>query len=186
MGSVYFIGDLHLGHKNIMKFGQRAHFNTIDDHDVGLMENWNSVVTKQNDLVYVLGDVAMTLEAIDLLRAFNGRKVLIMGNHDTFDTQVYLKYFEKVVAFQKKYHGMVMTHIPIHPHEMRFGWQWNIHGHIHSLTQGIADPRYINVNADWINLTPISLDELRSECEARLSANPGLSEAQERNKKRVK
>lgn len=181
MSKVFFIGDLHLGHTNIMSFGQRSHFETIDDHDVGIMENWNRVVTRQHDLVYVLGDVAMTVESLDLLRAFNGRKILIMGNHDTFDTQVYLKYFERVCAFQKKYHGMVFTHIPIHPQEMRFGWKWNIHGHIHALNQGVSDPRYINVNADWVNLTPVSLEELRSECEARLTMYPELRDPDRRS-----
>ena len=181
MSNVFFIGDLHLGHHNILKFGQRSHFETIEDHDVGLMENWNNVVTSQLDLVYVLGDVAMSVEALDLLRAFNGRKVLIAGNHDHFPTETYLKYFEKVVAYTKKYHGMVFTHIPIHPGQMRFGWNWNVHGHIHALDQGIHDPRYINVNADWIDLTPKSLEELRSECEARLTLYPELRDSNRRS-----
>ena len=44
MSNVYFIGDLHLGHKNILKFGQRSMYDNIDEHDVGLMERWNEVV----------------------------------------------------------------------------------------------------------------------------------------------
>ena len=176
MGRPFFIGDLHLGHKNIMQFGQRSMFDTIEEHDQGIMDRWNAVVTKMTDIVYVLGDVAMSLESLELLRAFNGRKVLVMGNHDHYPTEEYLKYFERVCAFEKKYHGMVFTHIPIHPQEMRFGWKWNVHGHIHALDEGVNDPRYINVNADWINLTPVPLEELRAECEGRLLQYPELAD----------
>jgi calcineurin-like phosphoesterase family protein len=161
--AVYFIGDLHLGHKNIMKFGQR-NFDTIEEHDQALMDNWNSVVKKQRDLVWVLGDVCMDIECMKLLPAFNGRKILVIGNHDNFDTQVYLKYFEKVVAFERRYHGMVMTHIPIHPNELQYRtWKFNIHGHIHDPNKFPDDPRYINVNADVRDLTPVKLEQLQEE-----------------------
>jgi len=162
MADIFFIGDLHLGHKNIMNFGQR-NFDTMEAHNQALMDNWNGVVTKQHDLVWVLGDVAMQIEDLELLRAFNGRKILVHGNHDKFDTQVYLKYFEKVVAFEKRYHGLVMTHIPIHPNELQYrNWEFNIHGHIHDKKKFPYDPRYINVCADLINLTPICLDEVQT------------------------
>jgi calcineurin-like phosphoesterase family protein len=160
--AVYFIGDLHLGHKNILHFGDRSHFKTMEEHDQGMMDNWNSVVKRQKDLVWVLGDVAMDIECMKLLPAFNGRKVLIAGNHDRFDTQVYLKYFERVISFEKRYHGAVMTHIPLHPNELIYrGWEFNVHGHIHDPAKMPFDLRYINVNADVIDLTPKSLDWLQ-------------------------
>jgi calcineurin-like phosphoesterase family protein len=165
--SVYFIGDLHLGHKGIMKFGQRKH-PSIEEHDQALMDNWNNVVRRQKDLVWVLGDVAMDMDSLKLLPAFNGRKVLIIGNHDRFDTQVYLKYFERVISVEKRYHGPVMTHIPIHPNELAYsGWEFNVHGHVHVPEKFPYDPRYINVNADVIDLTPVSLDWLNNEMKER-------------------
>ena len=171
--SVYFIGDLHLGHENIMKFGQR-NFPSIEEHDEYLVTAWNSVVKSKRDLVWVLGDVAMEIESLKLMDKMVGRKVLVMGNHDRFDTQVYLKYFEKVVAFEKRYHGLVMTHIPIHPNEMNNrNWNYNLHGHIHMADRMPYDPQYINVNADapGINLTPISLERIRGIIKEREEAN---------------
>lgn len=164
--SIYFISDLHLGHKNIMGFNQRAH-ETIDDMHIAMMEAWNEKVRKMRDIVYVLGDVAFDLDALKWLQAFNGTKRLVLGNHDKFDYPVYAKYFDKVYHFHKGYHGMVFTHIPIHPNELVYrNWKYNIHGHVHDVSKspGVRDdPRYFNVNCDVIGYAPIELSELREQ-----------------------
>lgn len=47
------------------------------------------------------------------------------------------------------------------PEDARDGrWKYNIHGHLH--TNSLPDKRYINVSAEQIDLTPISLAEIRS------------------------
>ena len=51
----YYISDLHLGHSNILRLSNRP-FKNIDEMDKKIIENWNSVVTN-NDDVYILGDV---------------------------------------------------------------------------------------------------------------------------------
>jgi calcineurin-like phosphoesterase family protein len=165
-GQVFFIGDLHLGHHNIMGFGQRK-FETIGEHDAHLLQQWNSVVRKQADIVWVLGDVAMSREAMKLLSAMNGTKHLVLGNHDQCGIREYQKYFDKIVGVEKKY-GVVMTHVPIHPGELEYrSWQFNLHGHCHNLANAPDDPRYINVCADAIGLTPISLVQVRTILEER-------------------
>jgi len=164
MASVYFIGDLHLGHRNIMSFGQRD-FKTIEDHDEGMIELWNSKIKSKRDLVWVLGDVAMSMESLKLLDKANGQKRLIMGNHDRFDIPVYLKYFEDIRAFEKRY-GFVMSHIPIHPNELVYrSWNFNVHGHIHDPSKNLRGDKYFNANADSIGLIPVELDELRTKIE---------------------
>jgi len=160
MSNVFFISDLHLGHKNILKFGQRDQ-NTIEEHDDAIVESWNSVV-KKRDLVWVLGDVAMELESLKLFDKMLGSKRLIMGNHDRFPMAEYMKYFTDIRAFEKRYHGLAMTHIPIHPNEMKYrNWVTNVHGHIHDPTKGFDDPRYFNVNVDIIGMVPMDLKELQ-------------------------
>ena len=60
MSETYFIADLHLGHKNIIRFDStREHrpFATIEEHDAELIRRWNAVV-RPVDKVWVLGDVA--------------------------------------------------------------------------------------------------------------------------------
>jgi len=159
--SIYFISDLHLGHKNIMSFGQREHDNLTDMHKA-IMQAWNKKVKKQRDIVWVLGDVCMDIKCMHWLNALNGTKRLILGNHDKFDYGVYAKYFEKVYHFYKGYKGIVLTHIPIHPNELiNRSWKWNVHGHIHDPKKDIDDPRYLNVNMDIVGYTPLRLDEVR-------------------------
>lgn len=160
MSNVFFISDLHLGHENILQFGQRD-FQNIDEHNEAIVGSWNAVVSPR-DLVWVLGDICMDMKAMDLFGRMVGKKRLILGNHDRFNTQVYLKYFDAVTAFEKRYHGLVMTHIPIHPQEMAYrNWKTNVHGHIHHPEKDIKDGSYINVNVDIIGMIPISLEQLR-------------------------
>ncbi len=165
--SAFVIGDMHLGHAGIMKFGQR-HFDNIDQHDECLVEAWHSVVKKKHDLVWVLGDVCMDIKKMPLLYKMNGRKILVMGNHDKFDTQVYLRHFERVQAFEKRY-GFIMTHIPIHPDELiHRTWKYNVHGHIHHKEKQPDDSRYINVNIDVVGyMHPTPVEWLKTEIAAR-------------------
>ena len=60
-----------------------------------LIDNWNSVV-KKNDKVYHLGDVAFGKHNLHYLDRCNGNKVLIMGNHDTYDVLEFSNYFSKI------------------------------------------------------------------------------------------
>lgn len=161
--TIYFISDLHLGHKGILRFGQRKH-DDLEAMHVAMVEAWNNTVRKEKDIVYVLGDVCFNIEDMKWLNAMRGKKRLILGNHDQFDYGVYQKYFEKVKHFEKKYGGMVMTHIPLHPNELVYrSWKYNIHGHIHDPVKDLTDPRYINVNMDVVGYAPLSLDEIRSK-----------------------
>ena len=78
---IYFTSDLHLGHKNIIKYCDRP-FNSVEHMNDTLISNWNSVVTK-DDIVYVIGDFSMGIPAVEeFTPKLNGRKILISGNHD--------------------------------------------------------------------------------------------------------
>ena len=57
MRTVRFISDLHLGHKSICTFSgkERGGVTTVEEHDRYIIEQWNSVVQK-NDLVWVYRD----------------------------------------------------------------------------------------------------------------------------------
>ena len=71
--NVFFTSDTHFGHKNLLKIGKGRPFDTIEEHDEALIENWNKVV-KPNDLVYHLGDVAMATDANRLREIFKRLK----------------------------------------------------------------------------------------------------------------
>lgn len=157
MSKVRFIGDLHLGHKNITKFSgpERGGITNSDDHDLWIIEQWNSVCTK-NDLIWVLGDVCMDKSKLPLLKKMKGVKHLILGNHDEFTLETYAPYFNKIHGFLK-YKGMWLSHCPVHPDELR--GKINIHGHCHN--KPINDPRYVCVSVERVQGMPLDLDVIK-------------------------
>ena len=52
---VFFTGDLHFGHENIIKLDSRP-FKSVEEMDAELIHRWNNKVAP-GDLVYVLGDM---------------------------------------------------------------------------------------------------------------------------------
>ncbi|HUM41589.1 MAG TPA: metallophosphoesterase [Fervidobacterium sp.] len=163
MSNTFFIGDLHLGHKKILGFSPQRGGTNIEEHDEWIISQWNSVVQK-NDMVWVLGDVAFSGEALKLVDRLRGYKRLVRGNHDTQSTEAYLKYFNNVFGIVKE-NGMWLSHAPVHPQELR--GKINVHGHVHHnsirFEDGGLDPRYINVSVENINGIPLSMEDLRKK-----------------------
>lgn len=177
MSNVRFIGCLHFGHDNLVR--DLRGFKNSWEHDDFLIKQWNSVVNKK-DLTYILGDITMeTSEHYYKLDLLNGRKKVILGNHDRGqDIPELLKYVETVEGMLH-YKGYWVTHAPIHPQELTFV-KGNIHAHIHNMTipytevdvdywdkKGTIKSKsgllYHNVDAGVINYTPKLLTELVNE-----------------------
>lgn len=156
MNRIFVISDTHFGHKKVIEFEAVLRpFATIEEHDAELVRRWNSVVGSK-DTVWHLGDVLFGEKSFEILGHLNGIKRLVMGNHDRYPTEKYLRYFTKVLG-SAEIHGCLFTHIPIHPDQFR-RYRLNVHGHLHS--KKMDDPRYINVSAEHWDLTPTRLDEL--------------------------
>lgn len=181
MGNIWFISDTHFGHENILNFKTdglankvgvdgnvvaskaylRPDFSNISEMDETMIENWNSVV-QTNDKVYHLGDVCMcsNTRMMNILGRLNGRKRLIIGNHDDVKGTPLLKYFQKATVWRIfKEHNFVCTHIPIALTNFRMV-QFNMHGHTHAKRMGYP---YINVCVEARNFTPVHLDQIKDE-----------------------
>ena len=80
---VFFTADLHFGHARIVELANRP-FASVEEMDEALIANWNAVVRRPDDLVWVLGDYALgdRRKALGYLDRLNGRKMLVAGNHD--------------------------------------------------------------------------------------------------------
>lgn len=172
MSRTWLRADDHLGHNNIIKFTDSdgnlirgLKFKTIEEHDQALIENHNALVHPE-DRVYFLGDVAISRRALPMLDQFNGRKVLVKGNHDIFKLKEYLSYFDDIRAYvvqlDKDKNKVILSHIPIHPESLgRFGV--NIHGHLHSnrvkLENRQIDERYKCVSLEHTDYKPIQIHE---------------------------
>lgn len=165
MANVFFISDLHLGHRNILKFsGDYRDGDTTEQHDEILIHKINTRVQK-NDKLFILGDVVWKGHDLSVLNRIRGQKELIIGNHDTYNITEYQKYFAKIHGF-RKFNGFWLSHSPIHPDELR--GRKNIHGHVHHnyimkkfLGYPYArDERYIPVTVEALGGYPISYEEL--------------------------
>lgn len=153
MNRAFVIGDLHIGHKNIIKYQPKERpFATIEEHDAEIVRRWNNTVHAQ-DTIWVLGDVAFGLGAFDRLKELKGIKRLVMGNHDHYPAERYLEVFRSLHG-AVEVRDCILTHVPVHPSQ--FGrFRANVHGHLHS--QLLEDLRYINVSAERTFLTPLLL-----------------------------
>ena len=168
MSNTFFCSDHHLGHANILVFknsdgSNLRSFSNIDEMHETLIERHNSVVAA-SDRVYFLGDVCINKKYLHLLHRFNGRKVLVKGNHDIFKLDQYIEYFDDIRG-SHQFKGLVMSHIPIHPESLS-RWGFNVHGHLHNNVVTLnnqPDSRYFNVSVErLVNYTPYSLDEVMS------------------------
>lgn len=148
MSEVFLISDLHLGHD---KCAIRRGFESAEEQDQLLIENWNSVVTKR-DTVWILGDITMEKTSpYPMLDELKGIKNVVLGNHDLPQhTRELSKYVNKIGG-AVKLHNCILTHIPVHEQEL-YRMRYNIHGHVHTNT--IRDFRYVNVCAEMIDYTP--------------------------------
>jgi calcineurin-like phosphoesterase family protein len=148
----------------------RRGFSTIEEHDEHIIAKWNSVVNKR-DVTYILGDVTMEKSSpYPLLDRLNGIKHIVLGNHDRRqDTKKLFDYAESVGAMIQ-YKGIILTHCPIHPMELEYRFNKNIHGHIHDkvvmkMLDGweIPDERYFCVSCEQVDYLPKSLKDLGIE-----------------------
>jgi len=170
--SVFFISDFHLGHRTILNHTKNTQQalpdadiyrggTTLEEHDEWVIQQCLSVNPTKRTLWWLLGDIAMETDRLALLDRLPGRKFLILGNHDKFQTRTYLKFVEQIYGGVKKY-NLWLTHFPLHPAELR--GKGNIHGHCHK--EQINNPKYLNVSIEWIhNHRPISLEEVRTHHE---------------------
>lgn len=107
MGKIFYTSDLHFGHKNILQYENRP-FEDVFDMERKLIDKWNSKV-KASDDVYVLGDFAFpnsrySIDHInDIVKKLNGKKHLILGNHDTWINKLDVKpkLWEEIVPYKE-------------------------------------------------------------------------------------
>lgn len=188
MIDTYFISDTHFGHKNILEYEKEARpFDSLEEMNEKIIENWNKTV-RPKDVVFHLGDFAFGKFNINIAERLNGRKKLVLGNHDVYDINTYLRYFERIYgAFH--WNRCILTHVPVHPSNLGNRFWINVHGHLHSKTvqtpvegwheiQTTAHPipilvrkpfdnefeddlSYFNVSCEQNNLTPIHADVIR-------------------------
>lgn len=180
---IFFTGDLHFGHENVIKFDNRP-FATVEEMDTELIRRWNNKVGK-GDLVYVLGDMIWKTrndDAPSLIKKLNGQIILIKGNHDRFlhnakakNALAGIKDYDDICVtlengikkrlilshfFMPMYNGHIRRAIHLHAHSHftdEADYEINIARMLNE--QGIKNEIY-NVGCMYWDFEPVTLDEI--------------------------
>ena len=191
MNKIFYIADAHVQHTNVLRFDNRP-FQTIEENDKIIMDNWNSVVGK-DDLVYTLGDMhwGKADEVYEYVKQLNGRKVCIKGNHTLKQFPAKLKnLFEDICDYKEitdNGRHVILCHYPIPFYKADYNPNvYMLYGHVHTtiendfmehLKQYIRDNdnresgkhqcNMYNVGCmiSYMNFTPRTLDEIIKENE---------------------
>lgn len=173
---IWLISDTHFFHANILRFTddegnliRGSRFSSVEEMNQCMLDNWNSVV-KPGDKVYHLGDVFMgdKEQFVKYWSKLNGKKNLIVGNHDDIKWMAQKELFSKIYMWRMfTEFGLLLTHVPIHESGLRRGaptdetapMLLNIHGHIHQNPSPTEHHRCVCV--EHIDYTPINIEELR-------------------------
>lgn len=160
---VFLISDTHFSHNNIINYEDRP-FKDTEEMDEYMIAKWNETVS-DNDLVFHLGDVSISgaKRSEEVLSRLNGRKILILGNHDHFSKTKWRKLgFEPYERYF--YNNYLLTHIPVDEKPLRVSvdkgfLKGNIHGHTHSKNQHLSKELYKCCCVELINYTPVLFNE---------------------------
>ncbi len=151
---VWFVADLHFGHKNI------GTWRGIEDHDEFLIDKWNSCGIRSRDQVWVLGDVAFNGKGLEKVARLLGKKSLVMGNHDNMASARYLNFFQKVWG-AAEYNGMILTHVPVAWECIRPRYTCNVHGHTHD-KRLLTHPIHYCVSLEQNGMEPTPYEEIQA------------------------
>ena len=129
----FVISDTHIFHDKIMEYvpGRKKYYGDPVSMNEKIIKDWNSVVGV-NDTVIHVGD--MVFYKMDTIHRLNGRKILIIGNHDRNWKRLLrdnlisiamegmdITLFGKKIRFQhhpeEDWHGKNKGSILIHGHE---------------------------------------------------------------------
>lgn len=173
MKNMWFASDHHFGHANMMNFKKPDGsplrvFDDADHMNEHMIARHNEVVGP-HDRVYFGGDVVINKRFLPLIKRMNGKKILILGNHDIFGHKAYLDAgFEDLRAYKIfPKHRIIVSHIPVHDGTLE-RWKANVHGHLHgNLVPSPCgnpwgyDERYINMCMEHLDdYRPMHFDEV--------------------------
>lgn len=156
---ILVIGCTHFDDTKILEYkgdyGEliRPGFKNIKEHDEFIGDNWNSTV-RSKDIVYHLGDVGSGT----ILERLNGRKRLVLGNHDDGKDRQLHRVFQKIMMWRMFPElNVVLTHVPlIIPKKAKY--DFNVHAHLHQNQS--PTPYHVSASVEQNNYTPVSLEAL--------------------------
>jgi calcineurin-like phosphoesterase family protein len=166
---IFVSSDHHFNHANILGFttvgGSKFRgdlFDSVEEMNEVMVERHNAVVGS-NDIWYCLGDVYFGHrdDAAKILPRLNGKKRLILGNHDDGKCPVLQHHFEKVMLWRFfKEFDCLLSHTPQHESNL-YKVTFNVHGHIHQNES--PSLRHVNACVEKTGYAPVNLEQLMTD-----------------------
>lgn len=183
--NTFFTADLHIGHKNIIRFCKRPYV------DVKIMSEeirkvWNEKIPV-NANVFIMGDCFFSISkfyAKQYLDSLNGKKHLVLGNHDNLNS-LPLECFEHIslqdqIVIKSRseeceynYNTLILSHYPLYSWAGIMRGVYNLFGHEHN---SIPNSEYLLTQMDvgWDTIyAPWSWNEIVNAFTQRVIDNDG-------------
>ena len=174
MANIWFTSDLHFGHDREFVWKARG-FESVQEMNLAIAGRFNSKVQPE-DTVYILGDLMLgdNVTGEYFLSQLNGKKIIVLGNHDTNPRiDIYKKYADEVVyATMLKYKKRViyMSHYPTltgNLDDTPGHCVLNFHGHTHQTSNFTEGYRFMyHVGVDSHDCYPVLIDDALAELKA--------------------
>ncbi len=157
---MFFIGDTHFGHANIIKYCKRP-FSSAQEMDEMLIKYWNETV-EPSDTVYHVGDFAFDRHPEKYLSRLNGTKHLIKGNHDKQpNTKQGWASINDYREIRVEGQIIILFHYACRVWDKSHKGSWMLYGHSHGTLSDDINSLSIDVGADNHNYRPISFNEVK-------------------------
>ena len=185
MNNTYFIADTHYGCEDMLSYDNRPYL-SISEHDEAVITIHNVAVSNDDD-VYFVGDVGNedNIElTISIIKQLNGRKHLIVGNHDKklLSNSDFTDLFVEITDYKELIldeNLIVLSHYPIAVFNKYYDGSYHLYGHTHNsfeynmmnyhktqMEKLYKKPfKMFNVGAmlSHMNYTPKTLDQILAE-----------------------
>ena len=157
--TLFFTADTHFGDHRTINIWKRP-FSTPAEMDAFLVEQWNAVVSPEDE-VWHLGDVARQPNHVEaLLGRLNGTKHLLRGNNDPDETLAAPGWASvgTYAELEIDQRTLVLCHYPFRSWNGQHRGSINLHGHSHGRLKPM--PRQFDVGVDVHGFAPITLAQL--------------------------
>jgi len=151
----WVFGDNHWNNNGMFNRVYSKTFKTKEEYIYKTIKMFNKVVAP-DDITVFLGDIGETDIIESVLSRMNGRKVLIMGNHDSFSKSKAIDMgFDEVYDTPTYYNDrLVLSHEPIPVEEGIL----NVHGHTHLIK--LKSEWHLNLCPEWWGYRPVSIKSI--------------------------
>lgn len=160
MFNYYILSDTHFGHEKMKEYCGRK-----DGFEWKIMKSLD--VIKKEDILIHLGDFCIGRDDYwhnEFIHRVEGKKILIIGNHDRKTTGWYLERWDFVCnALELSIYGkkLLLTH---EPRPSGDHYDINIHGHLHEdkhrIQEKIDDKKHYLISLELDGYQPQSLRKI--------------------------